>query len=115
VLLFVVLVFFTDTNQLLAGYRRQREAEVAERQRRQKEEAVQAEAARQKQVAFEKQLPQFRRKLKSGDDSNCGLVIERKSDIALVETMIGQKWLKVSQLYIPGMRGCTFLNGVLQE
>lgn len=109
------VVVFTDTDQLLAGHRRQREAEVAERQRRQKEEAVQAEAARQKQVAFEKQLPQFRRKLKSGDDSNCGLVIERKSDIALVETMIGQKWLKVSQLYIPGMRGCTFLNGVLQE
>jgi hypothetical protein len=60
-------------------------------------------------------LPAFRRKLKSGDDSNCGLIVERKGDIALVETMLGQKWLKVTQLYVAGMRGCTFVNGVLQE
>ncbi len=57
----------------------------------------------------------FQQKLKSGDDSHCGLVIERKGVIALVETPIGQKWLKVSQLYVPGGRNCRFLNGVIQE
>jgi hypothetical protein len=57
----------------------------------------------------------FQKRLKSGDDSHCGLVIERKGVIALVETPIGQKWLKVSQLYVPGGRNCRFLNGVIQE
>lgn len=90
-------VFFTDVNQKIAEIRRQKEAEAAE-----------AEADLKRQTVY-------RRKLKSGDDSNCGLVIERKGEIALVETMIGQKWLKIGRLYMTGTRGCRFVNGVLQE
>lgn len=67
------------------------------------------------QQRLQAQLPDFRRKLRSGDDSHCGLVIERKGNIALVETIIGQKWLKISQLHQPGARSCTFFNNVLQD
>lgn len=86
-------------------------AERAEHERR--SQAVAAE--RRAEDERRKQLATFRQKLESGDDSHCGLVIQRKGDIAQVETMIGPKWLKVSQLAPPGTRRCTFLNGVYQE
>jgi hypothetical protein len=69
----------------------------------------------QRQMQIQKHLPEFRRKLTSGSDSHCGLVIERKGTIALVETPIGQKWLKVAQLHQPQTRECRFINGVLPD
>lgn len=107
-------IAFRDTGYEMAEARRRREAEKAEQKRRGKQEAAEAESERNRMLAMERDLPGFRRKLKSGDDSNCGLIVERKGDIALVETMIGQKWVKVAQLFMPGMRGCRFVNGVLQ-
>jgi hypothetical protein len=88
---------FTDVSGLLEERRRA----IEEDQRR--------------QAQFQKQLPEFRRKLRSGDDSHCGLVVERKGEIALIETAIGQKWLKVSQLHQPGARSCRIVNGMLQD
>lgn len=82
----------------------------------QREHAAQADIAEKRNEDEQrKKLVAFRQKLASGDDSHCGLVIQRKGDIAQVETMIGPKWLKVSQLAPPGTRRCTFLNGVYQE
>lgn len=66
-------------------------------------------------VSADGEVPELRRKLRSGDDSHCGVVVERKGEIALIETAIGQKWLKVRQLHQPGARGCRFVNGILQE
>lgn len=85
--------------------------EKAERERAAQEVA----AERKREDEERKKFAAFRQKLASGDDSHCGLVIQRKGDIAQVETMIGQKWLKVSQLYPPGLRGCRFVNGVYQD
>ncbi len=73
------------------------------------------EAEQRRLAQLQSQLPNFRRKLRSGHDSHCGLVVERKGDIALIETVIGQKWLKVSQLYQPGFRPCRFVNNILQD
>ena len=57
----------------------------------------------------------FRKSLHVGSDSHCGLVIEVKYPIAKVQSMIGETWLKVSQLYPKGGRDCRFLNGVYQD
>lgn len=63
----------------------------------------------------EKGMEQFRQNLKTGSDTHCGLAIERKGNIVLVETPIGQKWLKIAQLYSPGERDCVFVNGVYRD
>lgn len=72
-------------------------------------------AEQKREAKYRAQVVEFRRKVSSGDDSHCGLVIERKGNIVLVETMIGQKWLKLSQLHPPGAKTCTFINNVLQD
>jgi len=58
---------------------------------------------------------QFRRTLKVGSDSHCGLVIEVRGPIAKVQAMIGEVWLKTAQLYPKGAQDCRFVNGVYQE
>ncbi|MEO6603932.1 MAG: tetratricopeptide repeat protein [Polyangiaceae bacterium] len=68
-----------------------------------------------KRVETEKAGAEFRKNLKVGDDSHCGLVIEVKPPIAKVQTMIGEVWLKVEQLYAPGKADCRFRNGVYQD
>ena len=57
----------------------------------------------------------FRKIIKSGDDSHCGLVIEVKKPIVKVQTMAGEKWLKLTQIYPAGGASCRFVNGVYQE
>ena len=38
-----------------------------------------------------------------------------KYPIAKLQTMIGETWLKVSQLYPKGTHDCRFSNGVYQD
>jgi TPR repeat protein len=63
----------------------------------------------------EKAADEFRKTLKVGSDSHCGLVIEVKPPIAKVQTMIGEVWLKIEQLYAQGKANCRFRNGVYQD
>lgn len=101
-------VAFTDVRALIPELSR-RKLEAAETQARQ-------QVAELKRIrALNDQQQDFRRKLRTGDDSHCGLVVERKGDIALVETQIGQKWLKVKQLYLAGSKNCVFVNGTLND
>lgn len=60
-------------------------------------------------------LAQFRRSLKVGSDSHCGLVTEVRPPIAKVQTLVGERWLKTAQLYPQGRRNCRFVNGVYQD
>ena len=62
---------------------------------------------------FQKSVTAFRKSVKVGDDSNCGLVVEVKAPIISVQTQIGVQWLKIAQIYPAGM-GCQFVNGVYQ-
>jgi hypothetical protein len=61
------------------------------------------------------QQAQFRQSLKVGTETHCGLVIEVRPPIVKVQTMIGERWLKVAQLYPSGRRDCRFVNGVYQD
>jgi TPR repeat protein len=58
---------------------------------------------------------EFRKKLAVGNDSHCGLVIEVKPPIARIQTMIGEQWLKIEQLYPKGKQNCRWVNGVYQD
>lgn len=51
-------------------------------------------------------LNSWRKTLKTGDESNCGLVIEVKRPIAKIQTASGERWLKVGQLYPHGTQVC---------
>jgi hypothetical protein len=58
---------------------------------------------------------EYRKSLQSGSDSHCGLVIEVKPPIAKVQTMIGEMWFKIEQIYPKGGAKCRFVNGVYQD
>lgn len=62
-----------------------------------------------------KEVVRFRPTLKVGDETHCGLVIEVKKPIIKVQTMAGEKWLKINQIYRAGSAPCNFVNGVYQE
>lgn len=58
---------------------------------------------------------EFRKTLAVGSDTHCGLVIEVKPPIARVQSMIGEVWLKIEQLFPQGKQSCKFVNGVYQD
>jgi TPR repeat protein len=66
-------------------------------------------------VERDKVATDFRSTLKVGSDSHCGLVIEVKPPIARVQSMIGEVWLKIEQLFPQGKQDCRFVNGVYQD
>jgi hypothetical protein len=67
------------------------------------------------EAAKKKRQQQFLSKLKVGDDVHCGMVIEIKSPVVKVQTMIGEKWFKVQQLFPKGEASCKFYNGEYVE
>ena len=73
------------------------------------EAEYQAELARQQKV--EKVAQQFRLKVSTGDDTHCGLVIEKKPPIIKIQTQAGEKWFKLKQVYPAGTHKCRFMNG----
>ncbi|HLL04095.1 MAG TPA: hypothetical protein VK539_26150 [Myxococcaceae bacterium] len=66
-------------------------------------------------IAAAREATKFRSSLAVGSDTHCGLVIEVRRPIAKVQSMIGEVWLKVDQLYPEGTRDCRFVNGVYQD
>ena len=87
---------------------------AAEREQRRNDEAARAEAEARDaaaKAAVEAQRrtdeqKRFRTALKTGDDSNCGLVIEVRSPIAKIQTQTGERWLKVERLQPAGGEPC---------
>jgi hypothetical protein len=81
-----------------------------------KEDGVQLVASyKPKKVDPAREASQFRATVKVGSDSHCGLVTEVKAPIARVQTMVGEIWLKISQLYPKGKKDCRFHNGLYQD
>ncbi|QSV45408.1 WG repeat-containing protein [Geobacter benzoatilyticus] len=52
---------------------------------------------------------------KPGDLTHCGMVIEVKPPIIKIQTMIGERWMKLDQIHPPNTVDCIFRNGVYQE
>lgn len=77
-------------------------------------EKAEQEVRRNEMLALKSEITTYRENLKSGDDSHCGLVIEVKETVVMIQTMVGQSWIKVNEIYPPNVAGCSFLNGVYQ-
>jgi len=87
-----------------AARKTQEEQEIKLRQVREAQERVE----QQQRNAY---AAQFRRKVAVGDETHCGMVIERKDPIVKIQTVAGEKWLKIGQVYPPGAHSCRFYNG----
>jgi hypothetical protein len=85
-----------------------RRAEAAERERADAQHR--ADALREREVAGAR----FRQNITVGDNSHCGMVTEIKSPIVKVQTMVGEKWFRLEQLYPAGGAPCRFQNGEYQ-
>lgn len=82
----------------------------------QEEQENKARQAREAQERIEQQqretyVAHFRKKVYVGDDTHCGMVIERKDTIIKIQTVVGERWLKIGQIFPPGMHSCRFYNG----
>lgn len=93
---------------------RQQRAAVEERERREQAEA----ARRQRQVDEEVQRLSWVKKLKVGDDTFCGPVIELRPPMiriavrAQLQGFSSEQWLREDEVHLPG-RGCLNRNGRL--
>jgi len=95
---------------------RQREAEKQQDMARRR--AIEEEAEQKRLVAQNRNATDaFRKALKVGVETHCGLVLSINGPVAVVQAQagIGQYGLKVSQLYPPGLAACRFYNGVYQD
>lgn len=105
---------------------RAKQKEIHREEKRQQEEVARQEE--QRRVEIEKRLAQekerqlaavqqtterLRKHLKIGDDTNCGLVIEVKPPIVKIQTMNGEYWMRIEQVYPTGIE-CRFVNGEYQ-
>jgi hypothetical protein len=67
-----------------------------------------------KENAFKNKVLNYREKLSSGNDSHCGLVVDVKDNVVLVQSMVGSVWIKRSEIYPAGAADCRFYNNVYQ-
>ncbi len=102
---------FPDRATFENEVKRQEASRVAERKAEERESKLR-QARESQERAYAAQL---RKKLSVGDETHCGMVIERKGSIVKIQTIAGEKWLKMTQIYPPGMRGCRFYNGQYVE
>lgn len=96
----------------LAQQEKLRKKDLAERNKRIQ---IENQIKRQQQMQREKLAKLFRKNISIGDDSHCGLVIEVKKPIVKIQTVSGEKWFKIKQLYPKGARPCRFINGQYSE
>lgn len=92
-------------NKLDKETRRKLEEEARARENKLESEAREKYKQKEK-LQLEQRAVAFRKSLNTGDESNCGLVIEVKRPIAKIQTESGEHWLKVEQLYPQGTQAC---------
>lgn len=96
-------------------------AKVREKLEREEQLAREKRAREELRIAQEQlkarvqRAASFRKSVKVGDASHCSLVIEIKSPVVKIQTMVGERWLKREQLYAEGDAPCRFFNSVYQD
>jgi hypothetical protein len=82
------------------------------------EAVAQQAAAEARKVEIERNkavTAAFRKSVKLGTLSHCGLVIEVRGPVAIVQTMIGKVGLRIDQLYPADLATCQFVNGLYED
>lgn len=57
----------------------------------------------------------LRAKIKAGDETHCGMVIEFKKPLVKVQTMVGERWFRLEQIYPSKGAPCRFFNSVYED
>ncbi|WP_295873821.1 hypothetical protein [uncultured Zhongshania sp.] len=74
-------------------------------------QAAQQLAANKRQAdqqrAANKVIIDFRTKIKVGDETHCGLVVELKPPIVQIQTSSGVRWVKIAETFPPNSRRCS--------
>lgn len=68
----------------------------------------------QQENLLKKKISSYRQRLASGDDSNCGLVVEVKENVVQIQSMEGAVWIKRDQIYPSDTANCRFYNWTYQ-
>lgn len=95
-----------------------RQVEEAKQLEAQRQQQLQARKAEEQEIARNRVLTQaFRKSLKVGTETHCGLVLSINGPVAVVQAPapIGQYGLKIDQLYPAGLAPCQFYNGIYQD
>lgn len=114
------LLLADDTKKMEETQRRQTEYKEQALGQKEVDEARRMALAQKKSehqiriAKYVKAAVEWRKTVKEGTESHCGLVIQVRPSIAEVQTMIGAHWFKVEQLLPPGIE-CAFLNSVYVE
>ena len=103
--------------QAEAEARRQEEARrIAARDAERVQRAqAQAERAREERQRIETAAAAFREDISLGTETHCGMVVQMRESLVEVQTIEGQRWFRLNQLYPPAMMGCRFFNGQYVE
>ena len=51
---------------------------------------------------------EFREHLHEGDDTQCGFVVEVKSNVVLIQTDIQPRWFRKDEIYLPDTKNCSY-------
>lgn len=90
----------------------QTRAQLTEHRRKKEEERVARALERQQEVAaLLNRAAKWRTVLELGDETHCGMIIERKGELVQVQTGSGNYWFKISQLFPANSVDCVFVNG----
>lgn len=64
---------------------------------------------------FQKKIIEFRSQIKLGDESHCGMIIEVKQPLVKIQSIIGERWFKIEQIYPAHGAPCNFVNNKYQS
>ena len=113
------LTEFETVEAQVAAEQAQAQQREAERQQAIAQNRAIEEEAEQKRIVAQNHAVTnaFRKSLKVGAETHCGLILSINGPVAVVQAMapIGQYGMKISQLYPPGLADCRFYNGVYQD
>lgn len=77
------------------------------------ESAIEAEERRRKLDLV--RVEAWRKKITLGTSTHCGMVVDAKAPLTKVQTAVGEKWFKTSQLHPAGEKQCIFVQGQYQD
>lgn len=97
--------------------RQQDEERLAEARKAERAERARAsyEYAREQRQRIESAAAALREDIGLGTETHCGMVVQLRESLVEVQTVVGQRWFRLNQLYPPATLECRFINGQYVE
>ena len=97
--------------------RQQDEERLAEARKAERAERARAsyQYAREQRQRIESAAAALREDIGLGTETHCGMVVQLRESLVEVQTVVGQRWFRLNQLYPPATLECRFINGQYVE